>query len=95
MSYSVSSANSIFRFVAVLTFLSVFSFPAFSQSNATLRGTVTLGDSGKPVHNTLITILQLKLTVGTDDNGNYEFQNIPPGRYDVMAHLDRVYRDRY
>ncbi len=92
MIHSVSKIKytTIFRFVAVLAFLSVFSLAAFGQSNATLRGRVTLGDSGKPVHNTLITILQLKLTVGTDDNGKYEFQGVPPGRYDVMAHLDRV-----
>jgi iron complex outermembrane receptor protein len=48
------------------------------------------GDSGKPIHNVLVTILQLKRTVGTDDNGKYEFQNVPPGRYDIVAHLDRV-----
>ena len=56
----------------------------------TLRGTVTLGDSGKPIHNALITILQLKRTVDTDNNGRYEFTNLPPGKYDVVAHLDRV-----
>ena len=85
-----SSHTAVFRFAAVLAFLSIASLPAFAQSNATLRGTVTLGESGKPVHNTLITILQLKRTVGTDDNGKYEFQGVPPGRYDVVAHLDRV-----
>src|SRR5688572_6284887 len=64
--------------------------PAFGQANATLKGTVTLGESGKPIHNVLITILQLKKTVGTDENGNYIFTNLPAGRYDVLAHLDRV-----
>src|SRR5688572_5359808 len=64
--------------------------PAFGQANATLRGTVTLGDSGKPIHNVLITVLQLKRTVGTDESGNYEISNLPPGRYDILAHLDRV-----
>jgi iron complex outermembrane receptor protein len=64
--------------------------PAFGQANATLKGTVTLGDSGKPIHNVLITVLQLKKTVGTDENGNYIFQNLPAGRYNVLAHLDRV-----
>lgn len=78
------------RFAALLAFLVLISSPVFSQSNATLRGTVTLGESGEPVHNTLITILQLKRTMGTDDNGNYEFQGVPPGRYEVVAHLDRV-----
>ncbi|HEU4769213.1 MAG TPA: TonB-dependent receptor, partial [Pyrinomonadaceae bacterium] len=57
---------------------------------ATLRGTVTLGDTGKPVHNVVITILQLKRSVNTDDNGHYEIANLPPGRYDVVAQIDRV-----
>ena len=78
------------RFAAVFALLALLSSPVFAQSNATLRGTVTLGESGEPVHNTLITILQLKRTVGTDENGSYEFPAVPPGRYDVLAHLDRV-----
>jgi hypothetical protein len=53
---------------------SILSFPALAQSNATLRGTVTLSDSGKPIHNVLVTILHLKRTVDTDDNDKYEFQ---------------------
>jgi iron complex outermembrane receptor protein len=60
------------------------------EANATLRGTVTLGEGGKPIHNVLITIIQLKRTVDTDEAGKYEFTNLPPGRYDVVAHLDRV-----
>src|SRR4030095_110898 len=60
------------------------------QSTATLNGTVSLGENGKPIQNALVTIVQLKRTVGTDENGKYAFQNIPPGRYDVVAHLDRV-----
>lgn len=73
--------------------LSGFTESAFAQSSsgsATLRGTVTLGESGKPVHNVLITIVQLKRTVNTDDNGNYEITGLPPGKYDVVAQLDRV-----
>ena len=80
----------LLRLAAMVTLLTLASSPLFAQSNATLRGTVTLGESGEPVHNTLVTILQLKRTVGTDEQGKYEFQGLPPGRYDVSAHLDRV-----
>lgn len=78
------------RAAFVISFLLLSSVPALAQSTATLRGTVTLSDSGKPIHNVLVTILQLRRTVGTDDNGKYEFQNVPAGTYDVVAHLDRV-----
>ena len=61
-----------------------------TTATGTLRGTVTLGGTGKPIHNALITILQLKRTVDTDDAGKYEIQGVPPGRYDIVAHLDRV-----
>jgi iron complex outermembrane receptor protein len=91
-------------FKAIIFVLSLFIIPTFSltpvshastdgeapQSTATLSGTVTLGESGKPIQNALVTILQLKRTVGTDENGKYTFPNVPAGRFDVVAHLDRV-----
>lgn len=80
------------RVFLALIVAGLFNFPAFAQSatgSATLRGTVTLGESGKPVHNVLITIVQLKRTVSTDEEGHYEFTALPPGRYDVVAQLDR------
>lgn len=82
------------RFVLALALISLFGVSieaqTVSSATGTLRGTVTLGDSGKPIHNVLITVLQLKRTVGTDESGNFEFPNLPPGRYEVLAHLDRV-----
>jgi iron complex outermembrane recepter protein len=66
------------------------SMSVLAQSNGSLRGTVTLGDTGKPVHNVRVTITQLKRSVGTGEDGTYEFQNVPAGRYDVTAHLDFV-----
>ncbi len=78
------------KIIGAFIFLCALSFPGFGQSSGTLRGTVTLGGTGKPVHNALITILQLRRTTDTDNNGKYEFANLPPGRYDVVAHLDRV-----
>jgi iron complex outermembrane receptor protein len=73
-----------------LILLSLSALSTVGQSTSTLRGKATLGDNGNPVHNVLVTILQLKRTVDTDEQGNYEFQNLPPGKYDVVAHLDRV-----
>jgi len=85
-----TARNYTLRILLGVALLSIFGLAVHAQSSASLRGTVTLSDSGKPIHNTLVTILQLKRTVDTDENGKYEFQNVPPGRYDVVAHLDRV-----
>ena len=76
----------------VLSVLILTSLPicSFGQSNGTLRGTVTLETSSKPVHGVIVTILQLKRSAATNDDGTYEIQNVPPGTYDVVAHLDRV-----
>jgi len=87
--------NLVSRFLPILILIGFFSSYALAQTaptaaTSTLRGTVTLGGTGKPIHNALITILQLKRTVDTDDQGRYEFQGVPPGKYDVVAHLDRV-----
>ena len=58
--------------------------------NGTIKGLVTLEISGSPVHNVTVTILQLKRSVQTEDDGSYTFSNVPPGRYTIVAHLDRV-----
>ena len=80
------------RIVFSFVILGIVNISALAQSSgtATLQGTVTLGGSGKPVHNVMITVLQLKRTVTTDDDGRYEITNLPPGKYDVVAQLDRV-----
>ena len=80
------------RIPFALFVLAVASLPIFAQTTTTaaLRGTVTLGDTDKPVHHVLITILQLKRSTDTDESGRYEFRDVPPGKYDVLAHLDRV-----
>ncbi len=68
--------------------LAIFVGTLCAQTTGTLRGTVVLGDSGKPIHSARITIAQLRRSVETDEKGSYEFQGVPPGKYDVIAHLD-------
>jgi iron complex outermembrane receptor protein len=64
---------------------------AWAQANSLdgkVGGRVTLSESGKPIHNVRVTIIQLKRVVETGDDGKYEFRNVPAGKYDVSAHLD-------
>src|SRR5687768_2266647 len=92
---SINQNSSATRIVLAFIFAGFFSLHTLGQSSTTagtgtLRGTVTLGGTGKPIHNALITILQLKRTVGTDSEGKYQIEGVPAGRYDIVAHLDRV-----
>jgi len=85
-----TASTAVFRSALLLSLALLLNSATLGQAGPSLKGTVTLGESGKPIHNVLVTILQLKRTVGTDEQGNYEFQNLPPGHYDIVAHLDRV-----
>src|SRR4030095_4943180 len=64
------------------------SVSGMAQATAKLSGTVTLGDNGNPVHGVRVTIIQLRRSVITGDDGKYEFQDVPQGKYDVTAHLE-------
>ena len=59
-----------------------------AQSTGTLRGKITLEGNDKPLHDVTVTIVKLKLTVETDENGNYELKNVPQGTWAVHAHLE-------
>ena len=83
-------ADQIQKVIPGLLAILLFSSAAVAQSNGALSGTITLSDSGKPIHNVLVTILQLRRSISTNNDGKYEFKDIPRGRYDVVAHLDRV-----
>ena len=65
----------------------------FAQSptrTGSLRGTVALEPSGIPARNAVITIAELKKSVLTDERGGFQFNDVPFGRYQLIAHLDRV-----
>lgn len=59
-----------------------------------LRGRVTLEANGGPVANATVLIRQLGLSTQTDAEGGYEFLNLPPGTYEVMAHLHPLADER-
>lgn len=63
---------------------------AAQSSSGTIQGTVTLQPSGIGARNAVVTIAELKKAVLTDEKGAYEFSGVPPGKYQVIAHLDRV-----
>ncbi len=57
---------------------------------ATIHVTVVLEPSGVRARNAVITIAELKRSGLTDERGGVVFNDIPFGKYQIIAHLDRV-----
>jgi iron complex outermembrane recepter protein len=72
----------------ITVFLLLLSAAVFAQSGGTITGKVTYTENETPLHNATVQIVQLKQTVETADDGSYKFENIPPGRYTLLAHFD-------
>ena len=75
------------RFILVFSVIFVFSSIIFSQTGS-LKGTVTSSVNGQPISGASIEITQLHQSANTDENGVYEFDNIPPGNYTVVTHIE-------
>lgn len=65
----------------------IFTYSAFAQTGS-LRGTVTSAVNKAPVSGVSVTITQLRRTTETDENGVYEFTNLPNGNYTVVTHIE-------
>ncbi len=61
--------------------------PAAEAQTGTLRGTVTLESTGNPLHKATVRIVQLGVTTETNEEGEYVFTDVPPGTYEVAAHM--------
>src|SRR5256714_13094504 len=69
------------------------SITAFAQSpvtTGTIRGVVRIEPSGTAARNAVITVAELRRSVLTDESGAFEINDMPAGRDQVIAHLDRV-----
>src|SRR5437773_1345672 len=61
-----------------------------ASTSGSIHGVVSLEPSGTPARNAVVTIAELQRSVLTDENGALQFTDVPAGRYQVVAHLDRV-----
>jgi iron complex outermembrane receptor protein len=59
-----------------------------TQAGGAVRGTIKLDDGGTPLHNVIVNLVQLRRSTETDENGAFEFLNVPPGTYTVLAHME-------
>ena len=79
--------------------LAAFSTPVMGQAvNATLLGTVT-DASEAVVYGAKVTVTEMKTGVSrsttTNESGNYEFPNLPPGQYEVAVEREGFKNLRY
>jgi len=70
--------------------LCVFTVVGFGQSTGTIKGKVTIENKELPVHNVIVLITQLNRSVETDEQGDYEIKDVPPGAYSLIARLERA-----
>ena len=75
--------------VFITTLFMILPSPGAAQTTgATLRGVVRLAEGTTPLHNVIVTLVQLRRSTETNEQGAYEFQNLPPGNYTVLAHME-------
>jgi len=53
-----------------------------NESNGTIKGSITTSDN-KPAGLVTVLLKELKKTTITNDNGEFSFKNVPPGKYEV------------
>lgn len=56
------------------------------QNTGTIRGTITIQD-GSAVHDATVVLMPLRRSVQTNRDGVFEFRDLPPGHYELLAHL--------
>jgi iron complex outermembrane receptor protein len=76
--------------LSTLILVSLAAARAQTPDSARLRGVVMVLPAGTAARNAIITVGELKRSALTNEAGQYELDNVPPGRYQLIAHLDRV-----
>ena len=64
------------------------------QADGNLSGNVTLKTNGDALSDATVSILELRRDAHTDEEGGYEFTEIPPGTYTVSAHRHQLTTER-
>lgn len=67
---------------------------AGAQTAGTLRGRVVLEVTGAPLEHATVRIVLLRRSTETDEDGRFEFLDIPPGTYSVLAHMHALSDER-
>ncbi|HMT07637.1 MAG TPA: TonB-dependent receptor [Pyrinomonadaceae bacterium] len=76
------------KFFSVFFAILSIAISSYAQSSGKISGTVTSQINAMPVPNASVRITQLQRSVETDEQGKYEFTDVPAGRYTIVTHLD-------
>ena len=75
------------RCIVCFALLNCWCVQLLSQSTGTIRGTVSLQADQSRLHHATVRIVQLRRSTETVEDGTFEFRDVPPGRYDLIAHM--------
>lgn len=75
-------------FLFLFLFAALFLTAAAQTGGSRISGKVTFAGDNSELHGTSVQIMQLKLTTQAGDDGTYVFENVPAGRYTIVAHLE-------
>ncbi len=65
--------------------LSVFVMPVSAQQNAVIQGLVRDAETSQPLPGANIVIVGTQRGAASDENGNFEVRNVPPGDYELAV----------
>ena len=83
----------------LLRLVIVFTFPLWgpvlleAQELGQIEGSVFMEEINSPLHGAHVLVIELGRSTLSEADGSYEFNNVPPGRYQVIAHVDSVFTD--
>ena len=88
--------NSVYRKgISVVVLALILSFvPLLGQPTGALRGTVKLAAQDSVLPHAMVLIAKLGRSTLTGPDGTYEFTGLPPGEYEVLAHLHPLADER-
>lgn len=66
----------------------------YAQSTGMIEGKVQLSATGDPLPHVSVLLLPLKRTAQTGSDGQFRFSNLPPGKYELVAHMHALTDDR-
>ena len=77
----------MYRIVFLFLIACALSTSLFAQTGGAISGIVKFGNDTF-LHDARVTLVQTNQTTQTDEKGHYQLNNIPPGRYTILVHLE-------